>query len=78
MFLSSVLSSLLTVFLSQVVNINVPNVHLCIFFPIYICLSSGSLFLFCETKQSSLKKMSADEECETDAESKTMLVSFLM
>lgn len=77
MCLSSVLSSLLTFFLSQVVNINVPNVHLCIFFPfIYVFLQGP--YCFVQQNKAVWKKMNADEECETDAESKTMLVSFLM
>lgn len=48
-----------------------------VYFPLYDCLSSGSLFLFCATKQSSLKE-TVDEVCETDAESKTMLASFVV
>lgn len=48
-----------------------------VFFPFIIVFLQGPYFLFCATKQSSLKE-TGDEVCETDAESKTMLVSFVV
>lgn len=71
-------SLFLSVSLSQAVNIPISKLCSCAALPTpYSCLYSGSLFLLCATTESSLKG-TGDGKCETDAESKTKLVSFVV